>query len=95
MNREVLDTEPFKEFADKNLVLFQADFTRNPPPSGQIAQQDQQLLEQVAKAGGPITSYPTFIILDSQRGSQRIVGWMPGDQFLNGISTAIGLPASH
>jgi thioredoxin-related protein len=94
MSKDVLDTEPFKEFADKNLVLFQADFTRDPPPSGQIAQQNQQLLGQLAKVAGPITAYPTFVLVDSNGGiiAQRIVGWMPGEQFLNNVSSAIGQP---
>jgi thioredoxin-related protein len=93
MNKEVLDTEPFKEFADKNLVLFQADFTQNPPPSDEIARQNQQVLALIAKGTPqPISAYPTFIILINQRESQRIVGWVPGDQFLNQICATIGLP---
>jgi thioredoxin-related protein len=58
MKKETLDTPPFKQYAEKNLVLVEVDFPHNTPQSDAVKAQNQQLSQRFQVSG-----FPAFIIL--------------------------------
>jgi len=61
MDKEVLSTPEFKEYANKNLVLMLVDF----PQSKQLPQKIQDQNEQLQKKYEP-DGFPTFILVDKE-----------------------------
>ena len=59
MDKEVLNTREFKDYADKNLVLMLVDF----PQGRQLPQKVQDQNNDLQKKFGA-SGYPTFILLD-------------------------------
>jgi thioredoxin-related protein len=59
MDKEVLDTPQFKDYADKNLILMIADFPQSKQLSQTVQDQNAQLQKQYAVEG-----FPTFILVD-------------------------------
>ncbi|HZK81420.1 MAG TPA: thioredoxin family protein [Humisphaera sp.] len=59
LEKDVLNTDLFKEWAAANVILFQADFPKERPLSGNIKTQNDRLKEKFS-----IVKVPTFILLD-------------------------------
>ena len=83
LEKEILSTPEFAEYAAKNLVLVQADFPRSKPQSPELKAQNQKLQQQYQ-----IRGYPTLIILNSQGSKIGQMGYMDGGPkpFLNELS---------
>ena len=60
LKSKVLDSTPFKEFADKNLVLLELDF---PKDKKKVSKETQKQNAEMSKEY-KITGYPTIIVLD-------------------------------
>ncbi|HEX4085172.1 MAG TPA: thioredoxin family protein [Chthoniobacteraceae bacterium] len=74
MDKEVLDTKQFKDFADKNLVLMQADFPQGKQLPQKTQQQNNDLQSRYAVEG-----FPTFILTDPDGNVLgRQVGYVAG-----------------
>lgn len=71
---EVFDTSPFKDFADKRLVLVKLDFPREHPQADAIKAQNAKLLEKYG-----VTGFPTLVVLGPD---EKVVltqeGYKPG-----------------
>ena len=59
MKKEALDTPAFKHYAEKNLVIVEADFPRNKQQSAEVKAQNDRLNQEFKIAG-----YPAFVLLD-------------------------------
>jgi len=59
MDKEVLNTSQFKDYAGKNLILVLADFPQSKPLPQKLQDQNNQLQQQYAVDG-----FPTFILVD-------------------------------
>jgi len=59
MDKEVLDTPQFKDYADKNLILMIADFPQSKQLPQKVQDQNAQLQTQYA-----IQGFPTFVLVD-------------------------------
>lgn len=57
-DKEVLSTDKFKEYADKNLVLVVVDFPNKKPQSDDLKQANEALGKKYKVDG-----YPTFVVL--------------------------------
>jgi protein disulfide-isomerase len=73
-DKEVLSTDKFKEYADKNLVLVVVDFPNKKPQSDELKQANAALGKKYGVDG-----YPTFVVL-SKDGKEigRQVGYSEG-----------------
>src|SRR5471030_1383064 len=56
MDKEVLDTKEFKDYADKNLVLVEVDFPNSKPQTDEVKKQNGGLKDKYNADG-----FPTFI----------------------------------
>jgi thioredoxin-related protein len=70
MDKEVLDTKEFKDYADKNLVLMLVDF----PQSKQLPQKEQDQNDQLQKTYAA-EGFPTFILVDKDG---KVIGQQVG-----------------
>jgi protein disulfide-isomerase len=59
MEKDVLETPQFKDYADKHLVLMRADFPISKPLPQKLADQNDKLQEAYGVEG-----FPTFILVD-------------------------------
>jgi len=73
-DKEVLSTDKFKEYADKNLVLVVVDFPNKKPQSDELKRANEALGKKYGVDG-----YPTFVVL-SKDGKEigRQVGYSEG-----------------
>jgi len=60
MKKETLDEKAFKDFAEKNLVLLEADFPERKPQADTIKKANEALKKKYGVEG-----FPTFLLLDS------------------------------
>ena len=61
LKEEVFSTEPFKAWASKEVVLFEADFPRQTPLAENLQAQNQQLAQKFG-----IRGYPSIVFSDSK-----------------------------
>jgi thioredoxin-related protein len=61
MDKEVLDTREFKDYADKNLVLMLVDFPQSKQLPQKVQDQNSNLQGKYAVEG-----FPTFILVDKE-----------------------------
>lgn len=66
LNREILSTPEFSQFASENLVLVELDFPRGKTQSAELKAQNTKLAQKYQ-----IRGYPTVVVLD---GAGRKVG---------------------
>lgn len=72
--KEVLETDEFKQYADKNLVLVEVDFPNKKVQSNELKQSNNALKEKYNVSG-----YPTYVVLNSAgKEVGRQVGYAPG-----------------
>jgi protein disulfide-isomerase len=72
--KEVLDTDEFKQYADKNLVLVEIDFPNKKAQSDELKKANKALKEKYGVSG-----YPTYVILSSEgKEVGRQVGYAAG-----------------
>jgi protein disulfide-isomerase len=60
LKKEVFDTEEFKKFAEKNLVLVEVDFPNKKPQPEALKAANEELQKKYGVQG-----FPTVVILDS------------------------------
>ena len=74
MKKETLDTQTFKDYADKNLVLMEVDFPMNKPQPDAVKAQNQDLSQKYQVEG-----FPTFLLV-SKTGKLlwQHEGYLPG-----------------
>jgi len=70
MDKEVLTTPEFKQYADKNLVLELADFPNSKQLPQKVQDQNSDLQKQYSVEG-----FPTFILIDP---SGKVLGQQEG-----------------
>ena len=85
IDAEVFDTQKFKDYAAKHLVLVKVDFPRSTPQSDEIKKQNADL-----KAKHKVSGFPTLVIVSS--GGQKTwehVGYMKGgpDAFIKALGS--------
>ena len=74
MEREVLSTPEFKNYADRHLVVVLVDF-----PAQTRLPESQQAQNNSLKNRYHIEGFPTFIVVSPEgRELDRVVGYMPG-----------------
>ncbi len=74
MDEEALDTQPFKDYADANLVLVEVDFPEHKKLPDKLAQQNGSLQQRFN-----IEGYPTFVVLGPDgKTLTTMVGYQPG-----------------
>jgi protein disulfide-isomerase len=78
MDKEVLDTPAFKDYAGKNLVLMLVDFPQTKQLPQKVQDQNDQLQKQYATEG-----FPTYILVDKDG---KVLGQQVG--YLDGGPTA-------
>jgi thioredoxin-related protein len=73
LQKEVLSTQEFQEYASKNFILLEVDFPRAKQQPAELAQQNQTL----AKRFG-IEGFPTIIVLNAEgKKLGEMVGYDP------------------
>jgi thioredoxin-related protein len=88
MRKEIFDNNRFSDFADANLVLFNADFPRK--KKNQLNEKIRKQNEELADKYNPNGKFPFTVLLDA--GGKVIREWdgLPGDgveNFLKEIRT--------
>ncbi|MDX9868398.1 MAG: thioredoxin family protein [Kiritimatiellia bacterium] len=73
LRKEVLDQKDFLAFAEKNLILFEADFPRGKRQSDAVKKQNGELAGQYG-----IRGYPTVVLLDAQGKALGRTGYQEG-----------------
>ena len=73
LHNEVLKTKEFKEYAAKELVLFEADFPRGKKISKKLRDQNQVLAQEYG-----IQGFPTVLILDAKGKKVSQTGYQAG-----------------
>lgn len=73
LDKEVLNTPEFKEYAKDNLVLFMADFPRGKQISAEVKDQNVKLMDKYSVMG-----FPTILILDSEGNVVSTMGYEKG-----------------
>lgn len=73
LKKEVFDTQEFKDYADKNLVLVEVDFPRKKQLSA-----EQKKANQALQAKYKIEGYPTIIVLNGEGKKVGELGYMQG-----------------
>lgn len=73
LRQEVFDTQQFKDWAAKTVVLLEVDFPRGKPQSDEVKAANQKLQ---AKYG--IEGYPTIVFLDADGNKLGESGYKPG-----------------
>lgn len=73
LQKEVLSTREFQEYASKNLVLLEVDFPRAKQQTAELQQQNQTLAERFA-----IDGFPSIILLNGDgKKLGQLVGYDP------------------
>jgi protein disulfide-isomerase len=78
MDKEVLDTKQFQDYADKNLVLMVVDFPQTKQLPQKVQDQNSDLQKKYAVEG-----FPTFVLVDKDG---KVLGQQVG--YLDGGPTA-------
>ena len=73
LEKEVFSKPEFKEYANKNLVLFEADFPRGKEISKETMAQNQRLAAKYQ-----IQAFPTIVVLDSSGKELAQLGYVRG-----------------
>lgn len=74
MKKDTLDQTAFKEYAGKNLVLFEADFPNKKAQSPEVKSQNKELQKKYS-----VNGYPTFVLVDADGNELgRQVGYLKG-----------------
>ncbi|MBI5691289.1 MAG: thioredoxin family protein [Verrucomicrobia bacterium] len=73
LKNEVFNTQEFKTYAAKNLILLEVDFPRNKPQSAELKKSNQELQKKYG-----IQGYPTLIVLNADQKQIGELGYMPG-----------------
>jgi len=73
LNREILSTDEFKDYAAKNLILVELDFPRGKPQSNEVKEQNAKLADRFR-----IEGYPTVIVLNSSGKKIGELGYQEG-----------------
>lgn len=72
--KEVLDTDEFKQYADKNLVLVEVDFPNKKAQSDELKKANDAL-----KTKYNVSGYPTYVVLNAEgKEVGRQVGYAEG-----------------
>lgn len=74
IDKEVLKTKEFKDYAAKNLVLVEVDFPKSKTQTDAVKKQNEELKQQYK-----VNGFPTFVLLDKdgkELGQQ--VGYLEG-----------------
>jgi thiol-disulfide isomerase/thioredoxin len=73
LDKEILSTQEFQNYADKNLILLKVDFPKKASLTPNLAKQNNDL-----KAQYQIKGFPTLVVLNSNAQEvDRIVGFGP------------------
>ena len=64
LKKAVFDTETFKKWAAKNVILFELDYPRRTPQDPSIQEQNRQLQQTFRSV---VRGYPTVLIFDIER----------------------------
>ena len=73
LEKEVFSKPEFKEYASKNLVLFEADFPRRKELPAETLEQNQRLAMKYQ-----IQGFPTIVVLDSSGKAIAQLGYIRG-----------------
>jgi protein disulfide-isomerase len=73
LDKEVFEQQAFLEYAEENLVLFQADFPANKPQPDSLVKQNRELQSRYGVRG-----FPTVLILDKDGKVQARTGYRRG-----------------
>jgi len=73
LKSEVFDTQEFKEWADKNVVLLELDFPRKKEIPADLKMQNDQLLRK-----HDVQGFPTILFLDAKGKKVGQLGYEPG-----------------
>jgi protein disulfide-isomerase len=73
LNREILSTDEFKDYATKKLILVELDFPRGKPQSNEVKEQNAKLADRFK-----IEGYPTVIVLNSSGKKIGELGYQEG-----------------
>jgi protein disulfide-isomerase len=73
LDKEVFSKPEFKEYASKNLVLFEADFPRRKEIPEETMAQNQRLAQKYQ-----IQGFPTIVVLDSSGKELAQLGYVRG-----------------
>ena len=73
LDGEILATEQFKAYADRNLILVKLDFPRRIPLSEELKAQNEQLARKFR-----VTGFPTVVVLNSQGKRVAVMGYQEG-----------------
>ena len=85
IDAEVFETQKFKDYAAKHLVLVKVDFPHSTPQSDEIKEQNNKL-----KAQHKVSGFPTLLIVDSKgKKTWEQGGYRPGgpDAFIKAVSS--------
>ena len=83
-DKEVFDTQKFKDFADQKLILVKLDFPKEKPQTDAIKDQNAKLSEKYG-----IEGFPTLVVLDpDQKVIYNQVGYKEGgpDAFIDHLT---------
>jgi len=73
LNKEVLSTPEFVEYATKNLVAVELDFPQQKAQSAELKKANRELQQQYG-----IEGYPTIVVLDSEGKKVGTLGYEEG-----------------
>jgi thioredoxin-related protein len=73
LDKEVFSTKTFTEYADKNLVLFLADFPRGKEQSPEVVKQNRELARKYGVRG-----FPTVLLLNAKGDVIAQTGYQEG-----------------
>lgn len=73
LDREVFSKKAFQKYADKNVVLFLADFPSKSKQPDAVKAQNAKLAEKYG-----IRGFPTVLLLDAEGEIQARTGYQPG-----------------
>ena len=73
LDREVFSRPEFKDYADKNLVLMEADFPRGKTQPATLKRQNEELAAQYQVLG-----FPTIVVLNGEGRKIGELGYVPG-----------------
>ena len=73
LDGEVFSKKAFKEYAEKNVVLFLADFPNGKKQTAKVAAQNEALSSKYGVRG-----FPTVLLLDAEGGVLARTGYRPG-----------------
>ena len=92
MDKDVLETAQFKDFAAQNLVLVYVDFPQHTELPAALAAQNNALQQKFSVEG-----FPSFILLDSKGYKiAQMVGYQPGgpSAFIDQVKQALAKSGS-